>query len=71
MPQSLGKLLMAAGAVLALIGLFLTFGHKYLPLGRLPGDILIRRGNFSFYFPVVSCIIISIILTLAFSLFRK
>jgi hypothetical protein len=71
MPQSLGKLLLAAGAVLVLLGLLFTFGHKFLPLGKLPGDIMIRRGNFSFYFPVVTCIIISIILTLAFSLFRK
>jgi hypothetical protein len=42
-----------------------------LPLGRLPGDIVIQRERGSFYFPIVTCIVLSVLLTLVFSLFRK
>jgi hypothetical protein len=42
-----------------------------VPFGRLPGDIIVRRGNFSFYFPVVTSIVLSILLTLLFAFFRK
>ncbi|MEW5946907.1 MAG: DUF2905 domain-containing protein, partial [bacterium] len=59
-----GKSLMYVGILLAAAGALLAFGARYLPLGRLPGDIMVRRGNFSFFFPVVTCILVSVILTL-------
>ena len=56
-----GRLLIILGLVLAAIGLLITLG---LPIGRLPGDFTLRRGNFSFYFPLTTSIIASILLTL-------
>ena len=67
----LGKMLVILGIVIAGIGVLLLVGDKIPWMGRLPGDIMIKREKFTFYFPVVTCIIISIILTLVFSLFRK
>ncbi len=67
----LGKMLILLGVFIILIGLFLLIGEKIPWLGRLPGDIIIRRKNFTFYFPIVTSILISIILTLFFMLFRK
>ena len=64
----MGKLLVIVGALIAGIGLLVMMG---LPIGRLPGDISYRRGNFSFHFPIVTSIVVSIILTLLFSLFRR
>ena len=55
--------LVAIGVVLVLIGLLWPLLSK-LGLGRLPGDIVIERGNFRFYFPIVTCLIVSIILSL-------
>ena len=66
-----GKFLMAAGLVLFVIGLIFWSGFGRGWLGRLPGDIHYQRGNFSFYFPLVTCIIASIILSLVLRLFRK
>ncbi|MFQ6044065.1 MAG: DUF2905 domain-containing protein [Candidatus Poribacteria bacterium] len=67
---SIGKILIIFGIVIAAIGSLLLLS-KYIPwLGKLPGDIYIKKGNFSFYFPIVTCIIISIILTLIFTLIR-
>ncbi|MCE5271965.1 DUF2905 domain-containing protein [bacterium] len=64
-----GKILLIAGLGLAALGLVLMFGPKIPWLGRLPGDILIRRGNATFYFPIVTCIILSVVLTLLVRLF--
>lgn len=61
--DGLGKFLVIAGLAVAALGLLVIFGAK-LGIGRLPGDIFVQKGNFSFYFPVVSSIILSIILTL-------
>jgi hypothetical protein len=68
---SLGKILIIVGAVIAGIGLVLILGEKIPWIGKLPGDIYIKRERFSLYFPIVTCIIISLLLTLLFSLFRK
>ena len=57
----MGRLLIIAGLVLAGIGLLMTWG---LPIGRLPGDFTIRRGSFTFYFPLASSIVISVLLTI-------
>ncbi len=62
--SSFGKMLMFFGAVMLVIGLFITFAGKVFPFGRLPGDIFVRKGNFTFYFPIVTSIILSIILTI-------
>ena len=67
----IGKFLIIIGAVIVLLGALLWSGFGAGWLGRLPGDIRIERGNMAFYFPVVTCIIISIILSLIFSLFRR
>ena len=67
----IGKMLVLLGAFLIVVGLFLWLGDKIPWIGRLPGDILVKREKFTFYFPIVTCIIISIILTILFSLFRK
>ena len=64
----MGRFVFIAGLVIAGIGLLVMSG---VPLGRLPGDITIRRGSFAFHFPVVTSIIVSILLTLFFSFFRR
>ena len=64
----MGRLLVVVGLVIAGLGLLMMLG---VPLGRLPGDFAVRRGNFSFYFPLATSIILSIVLTLIFSLFRR
>ncbi|MBI2936402.1 MAG: DUF2905 domain-containing protein [Chloroflexi bacterium] len=74
--DSLGRLLLAVGIALAIIGLMLLVASKVnVPLfGRLPGDLLIRKGRFSFYFPIVTMVLVSLVLTvllnLVFRLFR-
>lgn len=70
MPE-LGKFFVILGGVLVVLGLLLWSGLGTGWLGRLPGDIRIQRGNSAFYFPIVTCIIISIVLSLIFSLFRR
>ncbi len=67
----LGKIRALFGAVLVVVGLALWFGPKVPWLGRLPGDIAIERGSFRFYFPLATCILISLVLTLIAWLFRK
>ena len=64
----MGKTLVFVGLAVALLGLVMMLG---VPIGRLPGDISVKRGNVSFYFPLTTSIILSIILTLIFALFRR
>ena len=64
----MGRFLIAAGLLIALVGLLIQMG---LPIGRLPGDITYRRGNSTFYFPIVTCIVVSIVLTLIAAFFRR
>ena len=64
----MGKTLLFLGLGIAGLGLLIMAG---VPFGRLPGDVYIRRGNFGFYFPVATSIILSIILTLLFAFFRR
>jgi hypothetical protein len=61
---SLGKLLIVFGIVLVGLGFLITFYDKIPYLGKLPGDIHIKRENFQFYFPVVTSIVLSLVLTL-------
>ena len=67
--DSFGKTLMIFGAVLLIVGAVLYFGAKIPWLGRLPGDIHVEKENFSFYFPVVTCILLSVILNHCFQSF--
>jgi hypothetical protein len=67
----LGRTLLIAGAVLLVVGLFLTLGGRVPGVGRLPGDVMYRRGNFTFYFPIVTCILLSVVLTLLLRIFRR
>ncbi|HVN23817.1 MAG TPA: DUF2905 domain-containing protein [Syntrophorhabdales bacterium] len=67
----IGRTLVILGVVLVIIGLGFTYADKIPYLGRLPGDIFVKREKFSFYFPLTTSIIISIILTILFSIFRK
>lgn len=64
------KLLIIGGAALIIIGLLWQIGGRFLPLGRLPGDIVVEKENVKFYFPIVTCIVISIVLSLGMYLFR-
>ena len=66
----LGKNLIMMGIVLIIIGIIITLGAK-LGIGKLPGDILIKRGNMTFYFPIATSILLSIILTLLINFLRK
>jgi len=68
--ESLGRLLLIGGGLIALTGLILVVVNR-LGLGRLPGDIFIQRENFTFYFPLATMIIISIILSLLVNLIRR
>jgi len=67
----IGKTLILLGGMLVVIGVLLTFGGKLPWLGRLPGDIVIERDNFTFYFPIVTSIMVSVILSLLFMFFRR
>jgi hypothetical protein len=69
--QQIGKALMVAGAVIVLIGAALFLSGKVPWVGRLPGDILIERKNFTFYFPLATSILISILLTILFWFFGR
>ena len=62
--ESIGKLLMILGLVLVGVGLLLLFGSKLPWLGKLPGDIIVERKNFTFYFPITTSILISLLLSL-------
>ncbi|MCD8502925.1 MAG: DUF2905 domain-containing protein [Bacillaceae bacterium] len=65
------KVLITVGIVLVVIGLLWQIGGKYIPIGKLPGDILLKRGNATFYFPIVSSIVVSIVLSLILFLINK
>ncbi len=69
--QEIGRFLIIISAILGFSGLLLTFFDKIPFIGKLPGDILIQRKNFTFYFPLTTSILISIILTIIFNLLRK
>ena len=64
----MGKTLVLIGLGITALGFVMMLG---VPFGRLPGDIYVRRGNFSFYFPLTTSIILSIILTLIFAFFKR
>lgn len=67
----MGKSLIVLGLIIALIGVIVTFAGKIPWLGRLPGDIYIKKDNFTFYFPLATSIIVSLILSFILWLLRK
>jgi hypothetical protein len=64
----MGKMLVLVGLGIAALGLLIMLG---VPFGRLPGDFYVRRGNVSFYFPLATSIVLSIVLTLILAFFRR
>ena len=71
MMTGLGKSLIILGLLLTAVGLLLTFSGKLPLVGKLPGDIRIERENFSFYFPLGTCLLLSLLVSLVFWLFRR
>jgi len=69
--SELGRFLVVAGVLLVVVGVVLIVYGRIPGLGRLPGDIVYRRGNATFYFPLVTCLIVSALLTLLFRLFGR
>jgi hypothetical protein len=69
--RELGKFVVVIGVVVTLVGFVMWSGFAPKWVGRLPGDIRIERGHSAFYFPIVTCIILSIVLSLLFSIFRR
>ena len=71
--MQLGRLFIILGLILVVVGVILTYSGSlsFLKLGRLPGDISFKRESFSFYFPITTCILISVILTVIFYFFKK
>jgi hypothetical protein len=67
----IGKMLIILGIILIIVGIGFLMGDKIPYIGKLPGDIMIKKERFSIYFPITTSIIISIILTILFFLFRK
>jgi hypothetical protein len=67
----IGRTLLVVGAVLFVVGLLLTMGARIPGLGRLPGDLVYRKGNFTFYFPLVTSLLLSLLLTAALAFFRR
>ena len=69
--NELGKLLVTIGVIIAVVGGLLWMGFDKGWFGRLPGDIHYSRGNFSLYFPIVTCLVLSALVTILLWLFRK
>jgi hypothetical protein len=69
--SDLGKLLIILGVIMAVIGVVLLAAPKIPWLGKLPGDITYRGKGFTFYFPLATCILVSLVLSLILYLFRK
>jgi Protein of unknown function (DUF2905) len=68
---AIARMLMLVGGALLLLGALLSFGGRVPWLGRLPGDIVIERDNFRFYFPITTSIVISVILSLLAAVVRR
>ena len=69
--EGIGKTLIIVGIVIAALGLLLAFGARIPFLGKLPGDILIRKDGISFYFPLVTLLLLSVLLTLIINLISR
>jgi len=67
----IGRTLLMVGGVLFVVGLLITVGARIPGLGRLPGDIVYRKGNFTFYFPIVTSLLLSLLLTAVLAFVRR
>jgi hypothetical protein len=67
----MGRILVLIGAVLLVVGLLVMFADRVPFLGKLPGDVVVRKKNFTFYFPIVTSILVSLVLTLVLSLWSR
>jgi len=69
--EGLGRLLIITGVIIVVLGLLLAFGGRIPLLGKLPGDILIKKDGISFYFPIVTFLLLSVILTLIINIILR
>ncbi len=69
--QPFGKILIVVGIFIIIIGVILLFGDKIPFLGKLPGDIIVKKKNFTFYFPIVTSILLSLVISFIIYLFKK
>lgn len=69
--SSMPKMLITIGIILIVVGLIWQVGGRFLPIGKLPGDILIKKENVTFYFPIMTSIIVSIVLSLIFYILTR
>lgn len=69
--SGLGKMIFIAGIIIAIVGLIIMFFNKVPFIGKMPGDIIIKKDNFTFYFPIVTSILLSIILSLIIYFLRR
>ena len=69
--QPFGKMLIVIGGIIIVVGLLFMYGNKIPFIGKLPGDIVLKKKNFTFYFPLTTLIIINLLLLLIFRLFKK
>lgn len=69
--QSLGRVMVGIGVLLFVVGLIMMGLGKFFHIGSLPGDIVYKKGNFTFYFPVVTCLVLSVIISLIVKLFFR
>lgn len=69
--NAIGKTLIFVGIVLIIIGIFFTLGNKIPHFGRLPGDIMVKKENFTLYFPITTSILISIVISIILFLFTR
>jgi uncharacterized membrane-anchored protein YitT (DUF2179 family) len=72
MDQQTGKYILIVGVIIVVAGILIYFFHDYFKwIGRLPGDIRVERGNFKFYFPLATMIILSLVLTILINIFKR
>ena len=71
MPQELGRTLISLGAVMVVVGAVLVFAHRIPFLGRLPGDVVVQKKNFTLYFPIATGLLLSLLLTVVLNLWSR
>jgi len=69
--QGFGKTLILVGILLLVLGIIFSLGPKIPYVGKLPGDLYIQRGRFTFYFPLATCLVLSLVFTLVLYIFRR
>jgi hypothetical protein len=70
-PQTIGRFLVFTGLIIIIFGLILIFASKIPYLGKLPGDVVLRKKNFTLYFPLATCLVLSILLTILLNLILR